>query len=65
MTSIDKWTGSLKDDITDTKEDFHEGIANTRKDVHKMLDYRNQGTQVEIEGTQTLVDTTRRGLRPR
>jgi hypothetical protein len=58
LTSIDTWTGGLKDDITDTKKDLHGTIANTRKDLHKVLDHRTQGTHVEIEGTKTLVDTT-------
>jgi hypothetical protein len=37
-TSINTWTGSLNGDITDTNNDFHEAIANTRSDLHKELD---------------------------
>jgi hypothetical protein len=37
-TSIDTWTRSLEGDTTETKKDFHEAIANTRKDLHKELD---------------------------
>jgi hypothetical protein len=36
-TSIDMWTGSLKNNITDTKEDFYEAIVNTRNDLHEEL----------------------------
>jgi hypothetical protein len=35
--SIDTWTGSLKDDITNTKKDFHEAIASMRNDLHEEL----------------------------
>jgi gas vesicle protein len=42
-TSIDMWTGSLKSDITDTKKDFHEAIANTRNDLHDKLSLMIQG----------------------
>jgi hypothetical protein len=36
-TSFDTRTGSLKDDITDTKKDFHEAIANTKNDLHTFM----------------------------
>jgi 4-hydroxyphenylpyruvate dioxygenase-like putative hemolysin len=56
ITSIDRWTRSFKDDIMDTKKDFHEAIVNIRKNLHQMLNHRTQGTQSEIESTKTLVD---------
>jgi hypothetical protein len=43
-TSIDMWTGSRKDDIMDTKKDFHSAIANTRSDLHKTL-----GLMLQVE----------------
>jgi cell pole-organizing protein PopZ len=36
MTAIGKWTGYLKDNITDTN-DCYEAIADTRKDIHEEL----------------------------
>jgi exonuclease VII large subunit len=58
MTYMDMWTRSFKDDITDTKNSFHEAIANMRKGLHRVLNHRTQGTQAEIEAAKTLVDTT-------
>jgi hypothetical protein len=37
MTSIDTYTGSLNDNITDTNKDFHEVILNTTKAIHEEL----------------------------
>jgi hypothetical protein len=53
--SIDTWTGSLKDDITDTKKDFHETIANTRNYLHEEL---GLVLQVETQTTKALTEAT-------
>jgi hypothetical protein len=58
-TSIDMWTGSLKDDITDAK-DFHEAITNTRNDLHEelglMLQVEAHITKAEIRINQELAE---------
>jgi hypothetical protein len=38
--------------MEDTKKNLHEAIADWRKDLHKELNVRMQGTQVEIEMAQ-------------
>jgi hypothetical protein len=50
MTSIDRCTGSRKDDTS---------IMGTKKDLHKERDHR---IQVEAQGTKTLVESTRHVL---
>jgi transcription initiation factor IIF auxiliary subunit len=65
MTFIDTWPRSFKDNITDTKKDFHEAIVNMRKDLHQAFNHRIQGTHAEIEATKTPVDTCGEDLRRR
>jgi hypothetical protein len=36
-TSINMWTGSLKEDITNTKKDFHKAAENTRTNLYVEL----------------------------
>jgi hypothetical protein len=36
-TSINMWTRSPKDNITNTKKDFHEDLGNMKNDLHKEL----------------------------
>jgi hypothetical protein len=56
--SIGMWAGSLKSDITDTKKDFYNAMANTRNDLHDKLNLMIQG---EAQMMKTLIDTTQQG----
>jgi hypothetical protein len=58
-TTDGTWTGSLKDDITDAKKDFHEAIANTRNNLQDELGLMIQG---KTQMTKILTDTTQRRL---
>jgi hypothetical protein len=51
--STDMWPGSLKIDITNTKKDFHEAIANMRNDLHEELGLM---IHVKVQTTKALTD---------
>lgn len=53
---------SLPEKIEDTKYSLQEELLDAKKDLRVEFDFRIQRTQVEIDTTRTVVDSTQRGL---
>jgi hypothetical protein len=49
LESLSMRTRSLRKKMEDTMKDFHEAIADTRKDLPEELYFRIQATQAQIE----------------
>lgn len=78
--SVDQWTQGLHEEINAMIEEMQLGLqtchdmrarilcretVDTKNDLHKELDLRIQGTNVEIETARTLAETMWSGLETR
>jgi hypothetical protein len=63
-TSVNMWTGILKDNITDRKKNFHKDVKNTRNDLYEELDLMFQvevrAIKAELMIDQKIMEAIRR-----